>query len=34
MGKPIFVGMFKSFDDACEARRQAQKRLHTHANNF
>lgn len=34
LGKPILVGTYASFDEACAARLQAQKRLHTHANIF
>lgn len=34
LGRPILVGMFSDFEDACTARTTAQKALHTHANNF
>ena len=34
LGKPILVGMYADFDEACNARAQAQKQLHTHANIF
>ena len=34
LGKPILVGMFADFGEACNARLQAQKHLHSHAKNF
>lgn len=34
MGKPLLVGMFADFEEACNARIQAQEKLHSHANNF